>query len=67
LLPVTTTGVTMNGTTEILRTRHVHLASILGGLLLWVGATAMMTVAGIIVGIPVALAGIGLLTTPHPH
>jgi len=49
--------------TEVIRTRHIHATSILGGLLLWLGVTVSLTV----VGIPMAIAGLGILTTPHPH
>ena len=57
---------TYNGT-EVIRTRHIHATSVLGGLLLWLGMTVSLTVVGMIVGIPMAIAGLGILTTPHPH
>ena len=57
---------TYNGT-EVIRARHIHVTSILGGLLLWLGVTVSLTVVGMIVGIPMAIAGLGILTTPHPH
>ncbi len=53
--------------TEVVRTRHIHLASIAGAVMLWLGLTLSLTFVGMIVGIPLALAGLGLLTTPHPH
>jgi len=57
----------MNSPTEIIRTRHIHLASIAGALMMWLGIALSMTVAGIVIGVPVAFVGFGLLTTPHPH
>ncbi len=53
--------------TRVIRTRHIHGTSIMGGLLLWGGLTLSMTVVGMIIGIPMAIAGFGILTTPHPH
>lgn len=53
--------------TEVIHTRHIHGTSIAGALLLWLGLTLSMTFVGLIVGAPMALAGFGLLTTPHPH
>ncbi len=53
--------------TEVVRTRHIHLASIAGAVMLWLGITVSLTFVGMIIGIPLALAGLGLLTTPHPH
>ena len=55
-----------NGT-PVIRTRHIHAASIFGALLLWLGVTVSLTFVGLIVGIPMAIAGLGLVTTPHPH
>ena len=53
--------------TEVIRTRHIHGTTILGGFLLWAGVTVSLTVVGMIIGIPMAIAGLGILTTPHPH
>ena len=53
--------------TEVIRTRHIHLASIAGAFMLWLGITLSLTFVGMIVGVPLALAGLGLFTTPHPH
>jgi len=53
--------------TELIRTRHIHGTTILGAFLLWVGLTASLTVVGMVIGIPMAIAGLGILTTPHPH
>ena len=53
--------------TEVIRNRHIHAASIFGALLLWLGVTVSLTVVGLVVGVPMAIAGLGLLTTPHPH
>ena len=53
--------------TAVIRTRHIHATSILGALLLWLGVTVSLTVVGMIVAIPMVIAGLGILTTPHPH
>ncbi len=53
--------------TEVIRTRHIHAVSIFGALLLWLGVTVSLTFVGLIIGVPMAIAGLGLLTTPHPH
>jgi len=53
--------------TRLAHSRHIHLQSIFGGLLLWTGVMISLTLWGVVLGAPMAILGLGLLTTPHPH
>ena len=48
------------------RRRHLRLEALLGAAMLVVGTALNLTVIGLVVGIPLAIAGFGLLTTPDP-
>lgn len=56
----------IDGPTSRRRRRHNRLETAFGGLMLFVGTLLNLTVVGLVLGMPLAVAGFSILTTPDP-